>query len=534
MNAINRMIMKRSIYLIAGLLCLGGISRAEEPSTVRINKCITIYTDIMRQLDMNYTDTLDYDQLTKTGIQQMLYRIDPYTVYIPKEEDESLRMMTTGNYGGVGAIIMQRDSVVMISEPYKGMPAEENDVQAGDIILEVDGMDCFKKTTKEVSDRLRGKAGTEVSLKLKREGVDTVLIRRFNRREIHLPAVTYYTALDDKRTGYILFSEFTSSSAQDFLVAVEDMVRNQGIKQLIIDLRGNGGGIIDEAIRIVGYFVDKGTDVVSTKGKIPQSNRVYTTSTTPLYRDMPLMILVDGQTASAAEIVSGSLQDLKRATLIGQRTYGKGLVQSIRPVAFDGHLKVTTAHYYLPSGRCIQAIDYSERQKGNELKKDTAGGILPDIVLTDSDKVDITYSLYRKQLFFDYATRYHATHKTIASPETFTVSDEELEDFIRFLGEKKYSYETETAKYIDEVLDVASHEDIDSTFVTELRALKERMTPDYREVIMRRKDEVKQVLGEAIVERYYYQQGRVAFLLRYDKGLKRALEAFETASEESL
>ena len=430
--------MKNKIIIFVSLLLMSGMSRAQEAATTRISKSVTIYTDIMRQLDMNYTDTLDYDLLTKTAIRQMLYKIDPYTVYIPKEEDESLKMMTTGKYGGIGSIIMQRDSVVMISEPYKGMPAADNDVQAGDILLEVDGMDCRNKTTKEVSDKLRGKAGTEVCLKLKREGVDTVIIRKFLRREIHLPAVTYYAALDDKQTGYILFSEFTSSSAQDFLVAVEDMVNNHGIKQLVIDLRGNGGGIIDEAIRIVGFFVDKGTDVVSTKGKIPQSNRVYTTSTTPL----------------------GSLQDLKRATLIGQRTFGKGLVQSIRPVAYDGHLKVTTAHYYLPSGRCIQAIDYSERQKGNELKKDTAGGIQPDIVLTDSSKLDITYSLYRQQMIFDYATRYHATHPTIASPETFTLTDEELDDFIAFLREKNYTYETETAKYINEVLDVASHERI--------------------------------------------------------------------------
>ncbi len=521
--------MKNKIIIFVSLLLMSGMSRAQETATTRISKSVTIYTDIMRQLDMNYTDTLDYDLLTKTAIRQMLYKIDPYTVYIPKEEDESLKMMTTGKYGGIGSIIMQRDSVVMISEPYKGMPAADNDVQAGDILLEVDGMDCRNKTTKEVSDKLRGKAGTEVCLKLKREGVDTVIIRKFLRREIHLPAVTYYAALDDKQTGYILFSEFTSSSAQDFLVAVEDMVNNHGIKQLVIDLRGNGGGIIDEAIRIVGFFVDKGTDVVSTKGKIPQSNRVYTTSTTPLYKDMPIAILVDGQTASAAEIVSGSLQDLKRATLIGQRTFGKGLVQSIRPVAYDGHLKVTTAHYYLPSGRCIQAIDYSERQKGNELKKDTAGGIQPDIVLTDSSKLDITYSLYRQQMIFDYATRYHATHPTIASPETFTLTDEELDDFIAFLREKNYTYETETAKYINEVLDVASHEDIDTAFVAELRALKERMTPDYREVILRRKDEVKQLLGEEIVERYYFQEGRVAFVLRYDKGLKAARETLNNS-----
>lgn len=511
------------ILTLALLVSLSLYVRADEPETSDIHKCVGIYTDVMRQLDMNYTDTLDYNLLTKTAINQMLYKIDPYTVYIPKEEDESLKMMTTGKYGGIGAIIMQRDSIVVISEPYEGMPAAMNDIQAGDTLLEVDGMDCFKKNTKEVSDQLRGKPGTEVCIKLRREGVDSVIVRRFLRSEIHMPAVTYYTALDNK-IGYILFSEFTSSSSQDFLLAVEDMVKNQGIEKLVIDLRGNGGGIIDEAIRIVGYFVDKGTDVVSTKGKIPQSNRVYTTSATPLYRSMPLVLLVDDQTASASEIVSGSLQDLKRAKLIGTRTFGKGLVQSIRPVAYDGHLKVTTAHYYLPSGRCIQAIDYSERQKGNELKKDTAGGILPDIVMTDSSKVDITYSLYRKQLFFDYATRYHATHPTIASPETFELSDEELEDFIRFLGEKNYTYETETGKYIDEVLDIASHEDIDTVLVSELKALKVRLTPDYREVIMRRKDEVKQLLSEEIVERYYYQRGRVAFILRYDKTLKKAKE----------
>lgn len=520
----------RRIYFLSALLLLTSLTsglHAQEPATADIHKSVTIYTDVMRQLDMNYTDTLDYNLLTKTAINQMLYRVDPYTVYIPKEEDEDLKRMTTGKYGGVGAIIMQRDSVVMINRPYEGMPAAENDILAGDIILEVDGMDCFKKTTKDVSEKLRGKPGTEVLIKLRREGVDSVLVRQFERKDIHLPAVTYYTAIDGGKIGYILFSEFTSSSSQEFLMAVEDMVKTKGIEKLVIDLRGNGGGIIDEAIRIVGYFVDKGTDVVSTKGKIPQSNRVYMTSTTPLYRDMPLAILVDDQTASASEIVSGSLQDLKRATLIGQRTYGKGLVQSIRPVAYDGHIKVTTAHYYLPSGRCIQAIDYSERQKGNELKKDTAGGILPDIVMTDSNKVDITYSLYRDQLFFDYATRYHASHPKIASPETFELTDEELEGFIRFLEEKNYTYVTETGKYIDEVLDIATHEDIDTVFVSELKALKERLKPDYREVIMRRKDEVKQLLSEEIVERYYFQKGRVAYILRYDKGLKKAIEVLE-------
>ncbi|MCQ2347935.1 MAG: S41 family peptidase [Paludibacteraceae bacterium] len=513
-----------SILLVSCLTVWAG----DSIKTVDINRSLHIYNDVMRQLDMNYVDTLDYKDLLQTGIQAMLSHVDPYTVYIPKDEDESLKMMTTGKYGGIGAIIMQRDSVVVISEPYVGMPAQQNDVLAGDTILEVDGMDCFKKTTKEVSDKLRGKADTPVRLKLKRYGEKKPIIREFDRKEIHLPAVSYYTSLPDSvapKTGYILFSEFTTNSSQDFLQAVDKMVREQQIERLVIDLRGNGGGIIDEAIRIVGYFVNKGTEVVTTKGKAQNSNRSYTTSTFPLYAQMPLVVLVDHNTASAAEIVSGGLQDLKRATIVGQRTFGKGLVQSLRPIAYDGHLKVTTAHYYLPSGRCIQAIDYAERQKGHALKRDTAGGILPDVVINDSNKVDITYTLFAKQLLFDYATRYHATHATIAEPTVFEVDEAILSDFMQFLDERHFTYETETSKYLKQTLDVAKHEDIDSLTLQQIEALEPLLTPDYKEAIRRNETSVKEALGGEIVERYYYREGRIAYMLRSDKELKRAIEA---------
>jgi len=523
--------MKKFVLFILSLVALSVM--AEEPKTVDINRSLNIYNDVMRQLDMNYVDTLDYEDLLETGIRAMLSHVDPYTVYIPKKEDDELKRMTTGKYGGIGAIIMQRDSVVIVSEPYAGMPAQLNDVQAGDTILNVDGFDCFKKTTKEVSDKLRGKADTEVKLILKRYGEAKPITRTFLRKEIHLPSVGYYTALQSPITnhqspitGYILFSEFTSNSSRDFLQAVDQMVREDKIERLVIDLRSNGGGIIDEAINIVGYFTPKATEVVTTKGKTQASNRSYTTSTQPLYPDMPLVVLVDRNTASAAEIVSGSLQDLKRATIVGQRTFGKGLVQSLRPIAYDGHLKVTTAHYYLPSGRCIQAIDYAERQKGHALKRDTAGGIQPDILLNDSNKVDITYSLYIKHMLMDYATRYHATHTQIAPATEFNLSDEDIQDFIAFLDERKFTYETETSKYWKRTIEVAENEDIDSTTLAALKDMEQQLKPDYKAAILRNIDEVKEALGADIVERYYFQQGRIAYLLRFDKELQSALEAF--------
>lgn len=523
-------------YMIAVLFMVGMPLMAQKQKTSRIDQSLTIYNDVMRQLDINYVDTLNYDDLTETAINAMLRKIDPYTVYYPKKKDDDLRMMTTGKYGGIGSIIQQRETKnkrgekerqIIIANPYEGKPAQRNGVQAGDRILSVDGISTKGQTVSEVSNNLRGVPGSEVTLLLERDGVEKPFTVSFAREDIHIDPITYYCTITadtlPEAVGYIGFSEFTTNSAREFAMALDDLYYNQNARALIIDLRGNGGGIVDEAISIVNLFVDKGTEIVSTKGKTQNSCRTYYTTSSARFPDLPLTILVDKNSASASEILSGSLQDLHRATLVGQRTFGKGLVQNVRPIAYDGHLKVTTSKYYLPSGRCIQAIDYAERQRGKELHRDTAGGILPDIVLSDSAKVDVCYSLYIKNMFFDYATQYHRLHDTIAAPEVFALTDQDIEDFCRFLDEQEFTYETETGKYFRDVLEMARHEDIDSTTLASLEALLPQLQPSFREAIYRNLDEVKSLLGSEIILRYYYQRGQAAYQLRFDDELKRAL-----------
>ena len=523
-------------YMIVVLLAVGMPLMAQRQKTSRIDRSLTIYNDVMRQLDINYVDTLNYDDLTETAINAMLRKIDPYTVYYPKKKDDDLRMMTTGKYGGIGSIIQQREGKnkrgekeqqIIIANPYEGKPAQRNGVQAGDRILSVDGISTKGQTVSEVSNNLRGVPGSTVTLQLEREGVEKPFTVSFAREDIHIDPITYYCTITADTlpgaVGYIGFSEFTTNSAREFAMALDDLYYNQNARALIIDLRGNGGGIVDEAISIVNLFVDKGTEIVSTKGKTQNSCRTYYTTSSARFPDLPLTILVDKNSASASEILSGSLQDLHRATLVGQRTFGKGLVQNVRPIAYDGHLKVTTSKYYLPSGRCIQAIDYAERQRGKELRRDTAGGILPDIVLSDSAKVDVCYSLYIKNMFFDYATQYHRLHDTIAAPEVFALTDQDIEDFCRFLDEQEFTYETETGKYFHDVLEMARHEDIDSATLASLEALLPQLQPSFREAIYRNLEEVKSLLGSEIVLRYYYQRGQAAYQLRFDNELKRAL-----------
>ncbi len=557
--------MKRFSIISATLLLIICLPVNAQKQTSRIDKNLTIFNDVLRQLDISFADTLNYDDLVATAIHQMLRKIDPYTVYVPEDKTQDLRMMTTGKYGGIGAMIMQRQDsfpeplkkfkpkgaeprYVVISEPYEGMPAQKNDVRAGDILIEVDGNNVIGKTTAEVSSLLRGVPHSVVKLKTYRPGADRLMNIAFEREEIKLPPVVYYgtisqldTIILDRPVGYILFNEFTEGSAELFRNAVEDMQKQSDIAGLVIDLRDNGGGIIDEAVKIMSYFVDKGTEIVSTKGRNKNANRTYRTTTQPRFPDMPLAVLVNNHSASAAEIVAGSLQDLDRAVIIGTRTYGKGLVQSIRPVAYNGHIKVTTSKYYIPSGRCIQAIDYSKRRKDGSVERvpdslthefktkqgrivRDGGGIEPDITIeTDSAKFDITYSLYVNQYFFDFATLYRNSHDSIDDVNEFEVSDEVVDEFIAFLRERNFKYETETAHYYDVMLDMANHEDLDSAVLAELNALKEKLTPSFEVAINQHREQVKKMLANEIVERYYFQRGSVIQSIKDDNYLRQAL-----------
>ena len=532
----------KKLSLIVSLFCISSIAFAQS-QTSRIDKTLTIYTDVMRQLDMAYVDTLNYELLLETGINSMLKKVDPYTVYYPKQQNEDLKRLTTGKYGGIGALIMQRDNYVFIADPYEGMPAQKNGIQAGDKILEVDGWQAKDKTTSEVSQHLRGIPNSIIKLRLEREGVEKPFIIEFKREEIHLATVEYSGVVAPK-IGYILFSEFTEHSADEFQLALSELVNKHNIEKLIIDLRGNGGGLIDEAVKIINLFVEKNTEVVSTLGKDESNKRVYKTISEPKYKDMPLVILVNEQTASAAEILAGAMQDLDRAIIVGTRTYGKGLVQNIRPIAFDGHLKVTTAKYYIPSGRCIQAIDYSRRRKDGSVEhvpdslthefktkngrivKD-GGGISPDILSADTaGKVNICYSLYKKNMFFDYATRFHLTTPSIPPATTFEITDSIMADFEQFLKEKDFTYETETSKYFKDMLDMAHHEDIDSTALKQLEQFSHLLNPSFHDAITRQREAVAEQLGAEIISRYFYQRGRTCYLLRTDKELKQAIDAF--------
>lgn len=536
--------MKRIILFAISIVCITTLM-AEQKST-RIDKNLSIYNDIIRQLDNNYVDTLNYETLVESSINQMLRKIDPYTVYYPERKFDDLKLMTTGKYGGIGSIIMQREDStgtrwVYISEPYEGKPAQLADLRAGDKIIAIDGKSTKGKTTQEVSTMLKGLPNTELSIKIEREGEKKPLVKTVIREEVQLPAVSYFAKLDNN-VGYIEFTEFTEHSSEEFKQALVNLAEEQKCTSLIIDLRNNGGGIIDEAVKIMSYFVPKGTEIVSTKGKDEDKNRTYKTTTQPLYPELPICLLVNSNSASAAEIVAGSMQDLDRGTLIGTRTFGKGLVQNVRNISGGGHLKVTTAKYYIPSGRCIQAIDYSKRREDGSVERvpdslthefktksgrivRDGGGIEPDIKSSDTlSKLDVTYSLYVQNLFFDYATHYRQMNESLPSVDKFVVTDSIITDFISYLDQKHFTYETETSKYLKDVIEMAEHEDIDSSYIQSLKSLRKEITPSYKDAIWRQKEHIQEYLGSEIVKRYYFQNGNIGYMLRYDDDIKSAIK----------
>ena len=539
--------MKKIIPVLIFVFCLSSVvygASKPEQRTFRISKNLTIFNSVFRDLDLFYVDTLSYDKMVKATIDNMLEKLDPYTVYLPEEETDDLTFMTTGEYAGIGAVIAKSDKGILISEPYEGKPAQRNGVRAGDIILQIDGKNVTGLTVSEVSAMLKGTPNTTIKLKLERPGEKNPLEISFLREKIQMNPVSYSAVVSDK-VGYVMLNEFTDRAAIELKDAISELVKQHQIESLVLDIRNNGGGLIDEAVKIVGYFVPKGTDVVTTKGQNKEADRTYKTPTEPIFPQMKLVVLANRSSASASEILAGSLQDLDRAVIVGERTFGKGLVQNIRPISYGGHLKVTTAKYYIPSGRCIQAIDYSHRNedgsvghipdsltsefktKGGRKVRD-GGGIVPDTLTKDERKLNIAYYIFAQNLYFDYATLYVQKHPKIVSPTEFSLSDADFKSFTDYLIEKKFTYTTQTEKYYKELFDMAKLEGLDKRANVEFEALKTKLMPNIAKSIEENKSEISDLLSVEIIKRYYFQKGEIQFSLRTDKDLKVAVELLKS------
>lgn len=531
---------KRIATYTLTIMCAIGMHAQDKYA--RIANSLEIYNAVMRELSINYVDTIDYEQINQAGINYMLQKLDPYTTFFAESEEDALKMMTTGTYGGIGAIISRQGANILIAEPYEGMPAQRHDIRAGDIIVEVDGKSTKGLQTGDVSQMLRGPQGTEVELLLQRPGEKKTFRKKIIREVIQINPVEYYGMLTDT-IGYIALRDFTDKAYNEVRDAVIDLTKNHNMRKLIIDLRSNGGGLVSEAVNIAGLFVPRHTHIVSTKGLQPQSHQEYVTSNEPLLPDLPLMVLINSASASASEILAGALQDLDRAIVVGERSYGKGLVQSLRPLPHNTYLKVTTAKYYIPSGRCVQAIDYAKRNSDGSIQRipdslthefttrngrkvRDGGGIMPDSTLKRRDDCNIVYELYVRNLFFDYATNYARTHKSIAAPERFALTDAEYDDFINYVKAQNFTYELQSAQMLDEVRQVVQAEGYATDADTLLAQLATTLKPDIDRDLRHFRQSIEEVLGSEIVKRYYFQKGTVAYELRFDQWLHQAIDLF--------
>ncbi len=539
--------MKRKYYkliiivLAVGSLGLFGFKAAD--NYFEISKNLEIYTAIIKDINTYYVETVNPDKMNRTGIDAMLKTLDPYTVYISESEVEDYRFLTTGQYGGIGAQVVQRDDYLMITDVYDNWPTQKAGLRAGDMILAIDDKSTKKQTVDDITKLLKGQAGTEVKLLVKRNGIDQPFEKSIMREEIKVKDVPFHGMLND-HIGYIKFIGFHEDATKEMHDALVDLKKNKGFNALIIDVRGNPGGLLDEAIKTVNLFVDKGLLVVSTKGKVDEWNKEYITEDDPLDSKVPVAVLADAHSASAAEIVSGSLQDLDRAVIIGENTYGKGLVQTSRMLPYNTQLKVTTAKYYIPSGRCIQQIDYGNRdENGKPIKvadslrkpfktKDgrtvyDGGGVKPDIIVEKKKYPDVITSLAAKKLFFDFATQYRDKHDSIPAAKDFHLTDQDFNDFVAFTKGKEYNYTTGTEDDLSKLEKDAKDEKYYDALEADLKNLKEKLDKDKNDDIFKYKQDIKDLLEEEIASRYYYDQGRIMSSFNHDKDVLEAEKLFD-------
>ncbi|MEP7263239.1 MAG: S41 family peptidase [Bacteroidota bacterium] len=536
----NRILKAGIVLLIGGTVALFSFRSADD-SYFEVSRNIDIFTTLFRELNIYYVDQTDPAELVRRGIDSMLAGLDPYTQYIPESELEDYRYLTTGQYGGIGALIGQREEGVIITDPYEGYPAQKAGIVAGDRILEIDGKSVKGKNYDDVSRMLKGTPNSVVNVKVERQGEPAPINKSIRREEIKIKNVPYFGIVENN-IAYIRLTGFTEDAGQEVKNAVEDLRKKNTLKGIILDLRSNPGGLLNEAVNVVNVFVDKGQEVVSTKGKVTELNKTYKTLNSSVDANTPMAVLVNSGSASAAEIVSGSLQDLDRAIIIGQRTFGKGLVQSTRPLAYNAQLKITTSKYYIPSGRCIQALDYTHRNADGSVGKvpDSlmnafktkkgrvvydGGGIAPDFTMEIPEYSPISTSLITKYLLFDFATDFHLKNSTIADARNFSISDAQYTSFKSWLSSKEYDYITESERKLDELKVQAEKEKYYDAIAPQYELVKQKLAHDKTQDLSIHKDEITEFLENEIVSRYYYQNGRVENGFRHDPEIKMAVKA---------
>ena len=536
--------MKRiQIFVVMALALTLSVSYSlsAQSQSFKLGQWAEIHNAILKELNRSYVDSLPVDRIMRAGVDAMLEELDPYTVYVPEEENEDFQMLMSKTYGGIGAIIhKKKDENVVINEPYAGSPAQKYGLVCGDEIIAIDGVLTKGLETKESSDRMKGKPGTTVVFRIKKVRTGDTLDVPVVRERIHFPDIEYAGMLDDT-TGYILQSGFTDNVSADMRAKFIDL-KKQGMKRLVLDLRGNGGGLMNEAVSIVSLFVPKGSLVVTSKGNAPESYREYRTSAEPVDTEIPIIVMIDSGSASSSEIVAGALQDMDRAVIMGKRSYGKGLVQSIRPVPYSGQIKVTTAKYYTPSGRCVQAIDYSSRNEDgsvghipDSLTREfrtasgrvvrDGGGITPDVDVDFKDYSRLVYSLVLGGVLDQYVIDYCRRHESIPAVDEFHFSDADFEDFIVFAKTQDFDYRSSAKTYFDQMKKELKKDGLDEAMSGELKALEKALEMDKERFIRLKKDEIVPFIEEELATRYWFQEAGVRIRLRYDDQLKKALAA---------
>ncbi|MDR1950940.1 MAG: S41 family peptidase [Bacteroidales bacterium] len=505
-----------------------------------------IFSSIYKDLHLYYVDDIQPGELMKTGIDAMLQSLDPYTIFIPEANIEDLRLFTEGAYDGIGTLIMTRDGKIFISEIFEHFSAQKAGLMIGDQILAINGVEVTNRNNEEVSILLRGQAGTSLTLTIQRFGETKPIEKTLMREAIKFKNVSY-TALLAEHTAYIKLDQFTEGAANEVKEALLKL-KADGATSLILDLRGNGGGLMHEAADIVGWFVNKGLPVVSMKGKVQDRNQIFNTRQEPIDRDIPIVVLIDRASASASEIVAGALQDYDRAVIVGQRSFGKGLVQNILPLDYNAQFKITVAQYFIPSGRGVQALDYSNRDDEGRAKKvpdslrtafqTKAGrtvydgdGIEPDIELETEIMSNITATLFGNLFFFDFANQYRHKHQTLQNPAEFEVSDKLFSEFKHFLDGKNTDYQTETEVMLEKLTEAAKEEKYFDAIQKELELVKQQLFHDKDTDMDKNKAEIKEVLGMELVNRYYYQKGVAEFALRNDNDVKKAIEILKNSEK---